>query len=197
MFSTTVQRLLFGVLAVVCSVFLLGSVQSPEPEPAPEYDTQVMMLSEPEEPSVVCYDAPVVEAVEEPAPVELRYAHLNLTISQEERGLMALTVYHESRGEPHDGQRAVAETILNRVLSDKFPDTNTVKEVIYQDGQFSCAGALLSEAIREPGALANCFDVVDEVLSESEYAIPAQYCFFSTGRPKTSDYIQIGNHYFR
>lgn len=108
---------------------------------------------------------------------------------------MALAVYHESRGEPHGGQRAVAETILNRVLSVQFPDT--VKEVIYQDGQFDCAGALLSEAIREPGALANCFDVVDEVFMESEYAIPEYYCFFSTGRPKTSDYIQIGNHYFR
>ena len=112
---------------------------------------------------------------------------------------MAIVVYHESRGEPYDGQRAVAEVILNRTLSEKFPDT--VEKVIYQKYnntyQFVCAPALTTAPIKEPDALANCFDVVDEVLAETEYAVPAHYYFFSTGSTKKADHIKIGHHTFR
>lgn len=195
MFSTTVQRLLYCLLALVCLVFLLGSTTS-EPnalsdEPVEEAACEPMLLSAEDVTPVM------VEVAEEPAPVELRYAHLALSITNEERALMALTVYHESRGEPHDGQRAVAETILNRVLSDRFSEVTTVKEVIYQKGQFDCAAALTTQPIREPDCLAACFDVVDEVLAESSYIIPEDYLFFSTHLPGTDDYIKIGNHYFR
>jgi len=36
---------------------------------------------------------------------------------------LALNVYHEARGEPAEGQYAVAEVTLNRVASPRFPDT--------------------------------------------------------------------------
>ena len=36
---------------------------------------------------------------------------------------LSLALYHEARGEPLNGQRAVAEVIMNRVESDRFPDT--------------------------------------------------------------------------
>lgn len=39
-------------------------------------------------------------------------------------------VYHEARGEPIDGQYAVAEVTMNRVASKHYP--NTVCEVVYQ-----------------------------------------------------------------
>lgn len=200
MFSSTVQRFLFGLLSIVCLVFLLGSASTPQPAvlfvPDVEASYEPTTLLEefedvPEKTPVVC------EEIEEPAPSELRYAHLALSITQEEKALMALTVYHESRGEPRDGQRAVAETILNRVLSDRFSEVTTVKEVIYQKGQFDCAAALTTQPIREPACLTNCFEVVNEVIMETEYAIPAHYLFFSTHCPSTDDYIKIGNHYFR
>lgn len=50
--------------------------------------------------------------------------------------LLARLVNGEARGEPYEGQVAVAAVILNRVKSPKFP--NTIASVIYQKGQFSC-----------------------------------------------------------
>lgn len=34
---------------------------------------------------------------------------------------IALTVYHEARGEPYDGQLAVAEVVVNRIQDAAFP----------------------------------------------------------------------------
>lgn len=53
----------------------------------------------------------------------------------EERDLLARLIHAEARGEPLEGQIAVGAVVINRVKSDKFPDTIT--EVIYQKGQFS------------------------------------------------------------
>ena len=36
---------------------------------------------------------------------------------------IAMAIYFEARSEPLDGQVAVANTIMNRVASPKFPDT--------------------------------------------------------------------------
>jgi len=43
---------------------------------------------------------------------------------------LALNVYHEARGEPEEGQYAVAAVTLNRVASSRYP--NTICEVVYQ-----------------------------------------------------------------
>lgn len=48
--------------------------------------------------------------------------------------LLASAIHGEGRGEPYEGQVAIGAVILNRVESDKFP--NTVREVIYQNGAF-------------------------------------------------------------
>lgn len=58
-----------------------------------------------------------------------------LTINQAQIDLMARVVYGESRGEPFEGQIAVAAVILNRVFSSEFPQT--IEEVIYQDLAFT------------------------------------------------------------
>ncbi|CCY04295.1 spore cortex-lytic enzyme [Faecalibacterium sp. CAG:1138] len=49
--------------------------------------------------------------------------------------LLAKLVYGEARGEPYTGQVAVAAVVLNRVKSNKFP--NTIAGVIYQSGAFT------------------------------------------------------------
>lgn len=48
---------------------------------------------------------------------------------------IAQTIYHESRGEPLEGQIAVASVVLNRTNHKQFPDT--VCGVVYQKYQFS------------------------------------------------------------
>lgn len=45
-------------------------------------------------------------------------------------GCLSRNIFHEARGEPLAGQRAVAEVTLNRVASRHFP--NTVCEVVYE-----------------------------------------------------------------
>ncbi|WP_099205120.1 spore cortex-lytic enzyme [Scatolibacter rhodanostii] len=56
--------------------------------------------------------------------------------SESEFNLFAQVVSAESRGEPYQGQVAVAAVILNRVSHPSFP--NTLSGVIYQPGAFSC-----------------------------------------------------------
>jgi N-acetylmuramoyl-L-alanine amidase len=55
--------------------------------------------------------------------------------SQNDINLMANAVYGESRGEPYEGQVAVAAVILNRVASATFP--NTVAGVIFEPRAFT------------------------------------------------------------
>ncbi len=55
-------------------------------------------------------------------------------ISDAEIDLLARIVRAEAQAEPFEGKVAVASVVLNRVDSPKFP--NTIKEVIYQQGQF-------------------------------------------------------------
>ncbi|MCC3371810.1 spore cortex-lytic enzyme [Cohnella sp. REN36] len=59
----------------------------------------------------------------------------NMGISDKDLKLMANAVYGESRGEPYEGQVAVAAVILNRVRASEFP--NTVSGVIFQPGAFT------------------------------------------------------------
>ncbi|MCB1502348.1 MAG: cell wall hydrolase [Bauldia sp.] len=49
---------------------------------------------------------------------------------------LARTLYGEARGEPREGIEAVANVILNRVLSNRYP--NTIAKVCLQRLQFSC-----------------------------------------------------------
>lgn len=52
-----------------------------------------------------------------------------------EHNCLAIGVYYESKGEPLEGQLAVAEVILNRTKSGRFP--TSVCGVLTQRGQFS------------------------------------------------------------
>ena len=58
------------------------------------------------------------------------------TATPEEVHLLAAIVYYESGWEPADGQLAVANVVLNRVLSPRFKQ-NTIADVIYAPGQFT------------------------------------------------------------
>ena len=53
-----------------------------------------------------------------------------------ELSLLARLISAEARGEPYAGQVAVGAVVLNRVEHPSFP--NTISEVIFQPGAFSC-----------------------------------------------------------
>lgn len=58
-----------------------------------------------------------------------------LNLTDNELNIMANAVYGEARGEPYEGQVAVAAVILNRLKSPSFP--NTINGVIFQERAFT------------------------------------------------------------
>src|SRR5690606_178805 len=59
----------------------------------------------------------------------------HLGLSQTDLQYMANAVYGEARGEPYEGQVAVAAVILNRMKSSSFP--NTIYGVIFEPRAFT------------------------------------------------------------
>ncbi|NLP34011.1 MAG: SH3 domain-containing protein [Clostridiales bacterium] len=59
--------------------------------------------------------------------------------SDEDLKLLACLVHAEAGSQSYEGKLAVANVVLNRVKSSKYP--NTIKNVIYQRGQFSVASS--------------------------------------------------------
>jgi N-acetylmuramoyl-L-alanine amidase len=70
-----------------------------------------------------------------PAPSKPTAVNTPNGFSQNDIQLIANAVYGESRGEPYEGQVAVAAVILNRIDSSAFP--NTVAGVIFEPGAFT------------------------------------------------------------
>jgi hypothetical protein len=87
---------------------------------------------------------------------------------------LTAAVYYEARGEPQEGQAAVAQVVLNRVRDAHFP--KTVCGVVYQglashecQFSFACDGA--TERRREPAAWDRARAVASQALDG--YVVPA------------------------
>lgn len=65
---------------------------------------------------------------------EIEKKDVFVDVNQEEIEMLTRIISGEARGEPLEGQIAVGAVVLNRVLSDDFPDT--IEEVIFAEGQF-------------------------------------------------------------
>jgi len=75
---------------------------------------------------------------------------------------LTLCVYHEARGEPHEGQKAVVHVILNRAEQRQKP----VKDIILQPFQFSWANQGRRPQIKDYQALEQCAVAVRDALDE-------------------------------
>ncbi len=112
-----------------------------------------------------------VDAV--PAESAAQQAISNLTVSEKERTCLATAVYFEARGEPVEGQVAVAQVILNRVANVHYP--NSICGVVYQNKswrnrcQFSFACDGYKDRIRDADAWQIAQDVADRVLDGNAY----------------------------
>lgn len=58
-----------------------------------------------------------------------------VSVNRNEMQMLAQVVYSEARGEPYEGQVAVAAVVMNRLQSNLFP--NTVRDVIFQPFAFT------------------------------------------------------------
>ena len=115
--------------------------------------------------------------------------------SERDLQIMANAVYGEARGEPYEGQVAVAAVILNRVESPDFPDT--VSGVIFQPRAFTAVAD--GQIWLEPNKRAK--EAVLDALNGWDPSENALYYF--NPETATSDWIwtrpqikQIGEHIF-
>ena len=124
--AALLASLLFALVLIVTL-----RIRETAPEPVAERTSALAA-----ERQTLTYIAPARPEAAEETPEELtvepepenRYAELHF--SDEDVYILACLVYHEARGESFEGQVAVVEVVLNRMLSDYFPDT--VEEVIFQ-----------------------------------------------------------------
>lgn len=122
-------------------------------------------------------------------------------ISDEQFQCLASAVYFESRGEPLEGQLAVAEVILNRVASGRF--RSTVCDVVTQPSQFSFVrGGRIPEPNRASAAWSRAvaiariaMDNLHDVTGDNSLFFHATYVRPSWGRP-SARIARIGNHIF-
>ena len=98
------------------------------------------------------------------------------------RACLTAAIYYEARSESADGQRAVAQVVLNRVRDRAFP--NSVCGVVYQGASrrtgcqfsFTCDGSIYRP--REPNAWATARNIADQGLGGRVYASVGSATFY-------------------
>ena len=127
--------------------------------------------------------------------------HATSVAADEERWCLAGAVYFEARGEPLEGQLAVAEVVLNRAASGEYPAS--ICEVVKQPAQFSFVRNRLfppidesSGAWRTAVAVAHIADekLADKLASDVLW-YHAHYVAPEWGR-RLARATQIGDHIF-
>lgn len=130
----------------------------------------------------------VIEEVEESSAVEssaVESPYASIDISDEEKILLAKMVYAEARGESFEGQVAVAQAALNRVLSSAWG--NTVTAVLTQKNQFVIGSTYTDVQMQ----------AVEEAISSVTLPLPTDVYYFSPGKCAYGTYYTtIGNHNF-
>lgn len=113
-----------------------------------------------------------------------------IAIDTEQLDLLERCVMAEGGGESYECQRAIACVIVNRVLSENYP--NTVEAVIKQDGQFST----WPSQIRRAAATDEVKQAVREALTSA--VIPENVFYFRADyyHRWATDYCKIDNTWF-
>jgi spore germination cell wall hydrolase CwlJ-like protein len=132
-------------------------------------------------------------------------------IAQHERRCLSMAIYNEARGESEDGQWAVANVIINRAMSPRFP--STMCGVVYQNADegryrcqftFACDGR--AERIAEPAAWAKARRIAAAAYAEFQRGkrpgvVPRSALYYHT-RAVSPDWggfrevAEIGAHIF-
>lgn len=186
------QRIVLALLLAALATAIIARIEAEPPEgevstaqTQPPRDEAVF----PQEsvPAAVVSDEPMPEV---PALVE-RYAGIDMT--EGERDELAAIIYLEARGESAEGQQAVAEVVLNRVIHQDFLDS--VHEVLHQgEGtavpQFSTIDLLPAA---EPGQAQ--YDAIDAALYGPSI-LPVDVVFFSQSGENDRVWGKIGGHVF-
>ena len=124
--------------------------------------------------------------VEQTANVGTSRYDVELTLA--ERQLLARVIWAAARGESLEGQQAVAEVVLNRLMSDNFPDT--LRDVIYGENQFRSVDKLEDA---EPSQAQ--YQALEKALYGPNI-LPMDVVYFATYPTNDKEWGTIGNHIF-
>ena len=116
------------------------------------------------------------------------YYELIANLTDNEKYLIYQITYLEAGNQSMEGQRAVIEVILNRVLSDKYPDT--VEGVLSQSGQFVTWKNRNAKSHNEEQE-----EALELVFTEQP-VLTLDYMMFSMGQLSWGrNYVKIGDHW--
>ena len=103
--------------------------------------------------------------------------------------LLAALIYCEAGNQPYVGKVAVGAVVMNRGASGRFP--NTIKEVLYQRGQFTPAMTGKLNRVLASGKIpSSCYEAACDALNGVSPVGSALY--FNTGYGS----FKLGDHYF-
>mgnify|MGYP002516721462 FL=1 len=121
-----------------------------------------------------------------------KYGELAEETYNDELELLACIVWAEAGNQDLHGKELVADVVLNRMDDPRFPDT--IKEIIFQKGQFSTArNGALDKAYYN--VTQECFDAVANELQSRNDSEALFFCangYSICGSPM----YQYGDHYF-
>lgn len=114
-----------------------------------------------------------------------------IEVESEKKYLLARLVYAEAGSESDEHQQAVASVVLNRMNSDKFPDS--IDEVIYQRNplQYACIEDGNIDKIPDERAIKNAYYIWD-----NGSILPDNVLYQAEFKQGSGLYKQIGNTYF-
>lgn len=108
-------------------------------------------------------------------------------VTEEEIEMLAHLVMAEAGNQDLLGKQLVVDVVFNRIRDNRFD--NTVKEVIYAPGQFTCCGYFMRKKPTE-----ECYEAV---YTEIEQRQDREVLYFRTGRyGSTKALYKHGDHYF-
>lgn len=122
-----------------------------------------------------------------PEQQENRYQGYNLT--GDDIYTLACFVWAEAREEPPEVKQAVAEVVLNRLMSEKYP--STVRAVIHKTEFYRAVDAM--SRIDEPGL--EQYIAVDTAMY-GPYILPEDICFYSQWEKGEEEWGKLGSYTF-
>ena len=117
-----------------------------------------------------------------------------------DRMCLALALYHEARGEPLEGQKAVGITILNRVASKAYP--STICDVVFQNShrlnacQFSFACDSRANTPGNPAKFAQMIRISEDIIASLQPGNGTVETSMQADNPVPSRYL-FATHYHR
>ena len=111
------------------------------------------------------------------------------TLSEEDIYTLACFVYAEALNEPPEAKQAVAEVVLNRIVSEKYP--NTLHKVIHQSELYRAVSTM--KYVDEPGQ--DQYMAVDAAMY-GPYVLPEDICFYSAWQKGKEEWGKLGSYTF-